>query len=512
MSRFTPELNRDGIQWQEPVGTWKQGQDIVHLATIAEKLVIPRERDNTDLLNSIPTPWSRLLLFESALYNSQHPSHADVMDQWRGLLGLLALSRPLGIDIQPGSAQHTVRLSDFVAEHTIAKTFADLRPHYEINNEDVELYKWDQFHLIVVDGQLLGATSSRTLVFTAIEHHCPTTIPFRNAQGKLSDPLRYYRKFKDQKYLTLLKRWLDSFVSAVEGNQELIEWLGTLPAPPGVAAQRRHEKLLGLLKQWRSEVTRELPANAPQPQLGQLSPLFALTPYNTLPFLPRVPPSGQSDLLLATEAGTRRKILVCFRSERGQNPKTNSMLYNEYGQVVQADQLLVYDGRWMQADEALPETQSFLPADWVYTADPVAELFENHLIEVELPEATEDVGSAYALRVGQKSFLFPFKKVVLDYLTPAELQQFTSIRVVPDQGYMVTLELPLVNGRTIRATRLYEEGSQELILVNNRAQDHLTSELAMWPASPTSVGATTTTSSASALPKTSRRATSTSPP
>src|SRR5215212_9912053 len=131
MSRFTPEMDRDGIQWQEPVGSWKQGQDIVHLATIAEKLVIPPDRENTDILNSIPTPWSRLLLFESALYNAQHPAHADVLDQWRGLLGLLALAHPLGIDLQPGSAENTIRLEDFAGEHVIAKTFADLRPRSE---------------------------------------------------------------------------------------------------------------------------------------------------------------------------------------------------------------------------------------------------------------------------------------------------------------------------------------------------------------------------------------------
>jgi hypothetical protein len=481
MSRFTPEMDRDGIQWQEPVGTWKQGQDIVHLATIAEKLVIPLDRENTDMLNSIPTPWSRLLLFESALYNAQHPSHADVLDQWRGLLGLLALAQPLGINVRPGSAEHTIRLNDFATEHAIAKTFVDLRPRYEINGEDVEQEKWDQFHLIVVDDSLLGATSSRTLVFTAIDHRCPPTIPFQNAHGRLSDPLRYFNKFKDQKYLALLKRWLDNFITAVEGKRDLIAWLGTLPAPPRVTAPRRHEKLLELLRQWRAEAARALPANAPHPQLGPLTPLFTLSPYNSLVFLPHVPPSDQSDLLLSTEAATQKKVLVCYRPARGQNPKTNSLLYNEHGQVVQSDALLIYDGRWMTADGVLPEKLNFLPADCAYISDPVAELFEEQIIEVELPEAAEDKGSSYALRVGQKAFLFPFKRIILDYFTPAELHQFTSIAVEPDQGYRVTLELPLVNGRSIRATRLYEDGSQELVLINNKTQDHRASEMAMWP-------------------------------
>ncbi len=479
MSRFTPEMDRDGIQWQEPVGTWKQGQDIVHLATIAEKLVIPRDRENTDLLNSIPTPWSRLLLFESALYNEQHPSHADVLDQWRGLLGLLALAHPLGIEVRPGAAEHTVRLKEFAAEHAIAKSFADLRPRYEVNGEDAEAEKWDQFHLIVVGGSLLGATSSRTLVFTAIDHRCPATIPFRNTHGRLSDPLRYFKRFGDQKYLGLLRRWLDNFTAAFEGNNALRKWLGTLPAPPNMTAPWRHDKLLDLLRQWRAEATREAPAAAPQ--TGPLTPLFTLAPYNSLAFLPAVPPSGLSDLLLATEGAAKKNVLICFRPAGGQNPKTNSLLYNEHGQVVQSDPLLVYNGRWTTADNALPDELDFLPSDWVYISDPVAELFEEHIIEVKLPEAEEDKGGAFALGAGQKTFLFPFKSSVLNYLTPAEMQRFTTIEVEPDQGYRVTLRLPLVGGRSVRASRLYEDGSRELMLINTPAVDHQTSELAMWP-------------------------------
>jgi hypothetical protein len=481
MSRFTPEMDRDGIQWQEPVGTWKQGQDIVHLATIAEKLVIPPERENTDLLNSVPTPWSRLLLFENALYNEEHPSHADVLDQWRGLLGLLALARPLGIDVRPGSAEHTIKLNDFAAEHAIAKTFADLRPRYEIDGADVEQDKWDQFHLIVVGDSLLGATSPRTLVFTAIDHRCPPTVPFQNSHNRLSDPLRYFKRFRDQKYLALLKRWLDNFTTAVEGNNGLRDWLGALPAPPRVAAPRRHEKLLELLRHWKAEVAREVPAAAAAPQTGPLTPLFTLTPYNSLTFLPPVPPAGLSDLLLTTEAAVHKKVLVCFRPARGQNPKTNSLLYNEHGQVVQSEALLLFDGRWLTADGVLPEELNYLPSDWVAISNPVAELFEEHIIEVELPEADEDRGASYPLRAGQKAFLFPFKKAVLDYFTPAELHRFTSVAVEPDQGYRVTLELPLVNGRSVRATRLYEDGSRELVLINNRTQDHVSSEMALWP-------------------------------
>jgi hypothetical protein len=482
MSRFTPEMDRNGIQWQEPTGTWKEEQDIVHLATIAEKLVVPQDHNNTDLLNSIPTPWSRLLLFENALYNPQHPSHRDILDQWRGLLGLLALAKPLGLNIQPSSEEYTINLSDFAGEHPIAKTFVDLRPHYKVNGADVETGKWERFHLIIVGGQLLGATSPRTLVFTAIDHRCPPEIPFTNKEGRLSDPLIYYKKFKDTKCLTLLKQWLDSFIQAAdERNTDLVTLLGTFPAAPNVTAQKRHGKLLGLLNEWRNEVKREIPSGSASITLGRTEPFFTWPPYHSLLFLPGLPPSNESDLLLATEIASQKRVLVCYRPDRGQNPKKNSMLYNQHGQVIQAEDLRIGDGRWMKSDEKLPERIDFLPEGWEYISDPIAELFEDQLIEVNLPDADEGMDSTYSLKVNHKTFLYPFKKEVLKYFTPSELHQFTRIEVEADRGYRVILKLPLVKGRSIRATRRYEEAAQELVLNNNSAKDHLTSELAMWP-------------------------------
>ncbi len=481
MSRFTPEMDRDGIQWQEPVGAWKQAQDIAHLATIAEKLVIPPDLENTDMLNSIPTPWSRLLLFENALYNHRHPSHGEVLDQWRGLLGLLALANPLGIKIEPSIEPHMIDVPDFAPLHSIAKTFVDLQPHYTIQNNNVEAGKWNQFHLVVVDNQLLGATSPRTLVFTAIDHRCPPTIPFRTAHGKLSDPLAYFARFGDRKYLVLLKQWIDNFVATAKTNQGLINWLGTFPDAPDLVARRRHERLIGLLEEWQHQITAAVPRGAAPIPSGQPLPVFTLRPYDSLTFLPEVPVSGESDLLLATATSTQKKVVICFRPDRSQDPAQTSTLHNERGQMIQSDALLICDGRWTYADQPLPEVLDFLPRGWLYVSDPITELFEDQVIEVELPEAAEDAGSAYTLSVGQKNFLFPFKKIILDYFTPAELSQFTTIEVEADRGYRVTLQLPLVKGRSVRATRRYENGANELILINNKAVDHRSSELAVWP-------------------------------
>lgn len=480
MSQYTPNLERNGIQWYES-GNWKQGQDIVHLQTFAEKMIVPPENQNLDILNSIPTPWSRLLLFESALFNPEHPSHTEILSQWRGLLGLLALANPLGINLSPGSEDMIINLNDFAPQSLIAKTFLDLRPSYKIGNKDVETGKWNSFHFISVDGHILGATSPRTLVFTGVSQtsSCAAAIPFCE-DGHLYDPLKYYEKFNDQKYLALLQSWLQTFINRIENNQELINWLGTFPAPAGTAPQGRHDKILGLFRTWLNEVNLSVSAETQIPQIGQLHSHFTLPNYKDLLFLPEIPYDPASDLLLDTEKVRDKTVVVCYRPAYEPNPKKNSMLYNERNQRIQSDKIKISDGRWVKADEILPEKINFLPADWELISDPVEELFEDKLIEISLP-AAEDTRAAYSLALNVKNFLFPFKQKILNYFEPAEIYRYTKISVEPNQGYHVTLELPLRGGgRKILAARFYEESNNELMILNGN-NDHRTSELAMWP-------------------------------
>lgn len=489
MSQFTPNLNRDGIDWEKPVGTWKQEQDVVHLETFAEKLVIPPESANADILNSIPTPWSRLLLFESALYNNHHPSHAEVLSQWRGLLGLLALAKPLEINLAPSSAEMIVEL-DYFRDSPIAKTFTDLRPRYFVreNNHvtDVEAGKWNKFHLITVDNQVLGATSPRTLVFTGISHQCPPSVPFRSETGRLEDPLNYYKRFRDGKYLTLLQHWLNNFINGLRDDSIIANWLGNQPAAPNTTAQRRHDKLLGILRAWQNEINLEMPKGISISTVTQFDAPFTSHPYDRLLFLPRLsapPDQPESHLLLKTEKVGARKVVVCYRPDRSQSPKISSSLYNSSDRLIQTDSLKIWNGRWIKADSPLPERIDYLPADWDVINDPVAELFEDKLIEVKLARADESNSAVYHLTEAnlQKDFLFPFKERILQYFEPEEIYRYTKIEFIADRGYRITLDIPLHDNRKIKATRIYEGAENEFVILTNNITDHQTSELVMWP-------------------------------
>jgi len=469
MSQFITKLRddkgRDGIEWPTPVGTWKQGESINRLETFANNLDVSHAPGDTDLLNSVPTPWARLLLFESALYKDAHPSHKDIEDQWRGLLGVIALASPLRLNVTIKS----ITLSQQVTQHgsQIAKTFADLRPHHLLGGGDVEQGKWNDFQMILVDDVVLGATSPRTLVFTGVAQQCPASIPFRSPHGRLSDPVAYYRKFNDTFYLGLLARWIAGMLATLQQSPQLAAWMGSTPAAPGASQVNRIDSLQERLREWQRELGGVQPAGI----IGNPSSRFTLSPYSLITSLPDPPQQqNQSDLFIS---GRRVKdTVVCYRPEGG------SKLLNSFGQELVNEPLRVYNGRWIQANQPLPLPLNFLPADIKRIEDPLA-LFEDTLIQVALPENPEAV---YELAVGdrqvsQKKYLYPFKVEILKYFSPAEIAANTSITPnAQTNSLRVEFNIPVENNRVVRAAREYPLDTGVIA-----DTDTVTAELAAWP-------------------------------
>lgn len=456
VTKLREERGRDGIEWPTPVGTWKQGENINRLETFANNLDVSQAPGDTDLLNSVPTPWARLLLFESALYQIQHPSHGDIQDQWRGLLGVLALAEPLRLDIKVSA----IALGD-LQQSRIAKTFSDLRPRYVVGDADVEAKKWNDFQVIRVDDVVLGATSPRTLVFTGVAHKCPASIPFQSPQGRLSDPVAYYKRFGDTQYLGLLAYWINGLITSLQHDQVVRNWLGYVPAAPGAAPTERMSSLINRLQAWQTELS-----GTPQlPVTGNQSSRFTVNPYGVVKGLPFVQGTGESSLYLRG----RRDVIACYNSLRG------SRLLNAFDQELINEPLRIYDGRWIQANQPLPLPFNFLPDSIRVIEDPLA-LFEDSLIQVSIPANPEAV---YSLRVGDernsRTYLFPFKPDILNYFRPDEIAENTKIIQNPQANSLrVELNISLENNRVIKASREYALDNS--VIVNT-----ITSELAAWP-------------------------------
>ncbi len=454
MSRYLPKLHsRDGIKWKQP-GEWQQ-ESITRLSDFAVKLEVTQSATQTDMLNSVPVPWARLLMFETALFNSGHPAHAEIVEQWRGLLGLIALGGQLGVILQP----YTVSLLDFEKKHPIARTFLDLSPGYAASAKVGESDKWESWQLLLADGEVIGATSPRTLIFTGVSHHCPDSIPFRSSAGRLTDPAKYFRKFNDTETLSLLGYWIDSLIQRLHDDPQTQNWLGALPVALGGTSIKRSDQLLTQLSNWRGEIG-GTSATAP----GVPLPVFNLSPYKqTLTALPAIPES-RSDFFLAASNN-----LLIFYSPHA---PISSCICNANGMVLMGEPLRVFGRHWVLANDEITVSKSVIPPRFKVIKDP-ASLFEDSLLKVDLPEK-ELV--ADALRVGGESYLFPFKAQILDYYSPGEIVRNTKTREIPERNAIeVTLELPLRNQRFIRVAREYRRDTEVF------SDGLLTPNMAVWP-------------------------------
>ncbi|MDQ3917282.1 MAG: hypothetical protein M3348_02160, partial [Acidobacteriota bacterium] len=430
------------------------------LAILARNLDTSRSKDRPDKLHSVPTPWARLLLFETALYDKNHPAHDEVRSQWRGLLGLVGLANVLGLGNRLKATPF-----DLGAQRAgdLRSAFQELRPRHASGGRDLEQGKWDSFGLIFLDQHLLGGTSPRTLVFTGIAHECPPSIPFCTQQGRLADPAEYYKR-RDGVFLDVLRQWIDHLKSTVEQDAKLIEWLGQTPSDANAQPESRHEKLVGALQEWLDEI-------------GEIEGAVELVtaahsrlpfPYDFIRHVEEAKIPRKSDLFFA---GREDLILGYYR---GDSPASGSQLVDAHDNAVAGQPVTIWPGHQVAGGQALPRRLDFLPADIEVVRDP-AELFEDSLIEIEVfdPQATS------CLALDGKTYLLPFRRKVVDLFAETELAKIvrqTSIRRLDSATIRVEAKFPLSRGWQVKAFRDYRH--EEHVVDSAR---HATQYLAMWP-------------------------------
>lgn len=457
-SKFLPPLiTRDGLNYPRS-GSWMRNVSFNKLATLAKNLDTSRSKNHPDKLHSIPTPWARLLLFESALYDKDHPAHEEVTNQWRGLLGLIGLAKVLGLE-------HKLDVPTFSlpgeAPGDLKNAFDVLRPQHVMDGRDLEQNKWNDFGLIYFDGALLGGTSPRTIVFTGISHQCPPNIPFRSEQGRLSDPSAYYKQH-DTQFLHVILQWVDHLIATVTANHSLADFLGEQPSDPNAQTESRHRQLLAALVEWKNDLAGETSEAVMVPAGFSRLP----APYDFVKHIDHIENGNGAggDLFLRTN----NNLIVCYR------PNNDSVIVDAYGNRVTGQALRIFGLHLVQPNQVPPVNLDFLPPHLKVIKDPL-DLFEDTLIEIDVIDSR----AVFCLSVGKKNYLLPFKESFSEFFTAEEAAEIIrNIHVSQPDGTTIRVELtiPLVKGRSIRAHKDYRQ--------ENIANDNLdlpTQQLAMWP-------------------------------
>jgi hypothetical protein len=457
-SKFLPPIvTRDGLSYPAP-GDWMQNVSFNKLATLAKNLDTSKSRTNADKLHSVPTPWARLLLFETALFEKGHPAHYEVRDQWRGLLGLIGLANILGLKEQIQVKPFNLRSE---SPGDLRDAFTTLRPRHLINERDQETDKWDTFGLISVNGNVIGSTSPRTLVFTGISHLCPISIPFRSLRGSLIDPAEYYRG-TDSMLLSALRQWIQTLHRSIQMDQSFIRWLGERPTDPNAQPESRAGKTLNALQEWMNEID----DSEEQVQIVMSDHSRLPGRYQVIKHIHSAELTRDSDLFLQD----RTNLMVLFR------PHADSRLVDSHDNELTGESINLFSGHRITYGQSLPQRLDFLPADVTVIDNPV-ELFEEALIEIQIIESRNIV----CLTLEKKNYLLPFKEKVLELFSRDELAaliQEMKIQRIDASTIRVELNLPLVKGRKVK---VHKNFIQNQTIITNDKTDHPTQYVAMWP-------------------------------
>lgn len=452
--RFLPQL---GPERPNPSGAnagWTEhGNGVVTLAKYSAALVVAGRDTPPERLKSIPSPWSRLLLFEQALFQRAHPAHRQVLSEWRGMLGCLALSDYLKL-------QMTVTPVDFDGVNGPMQVLRSMAPA----GDAPEL--WNHHVLISIGGRLVGGTSPRTLVFTGIRSSTPPSVPFQR-NSRLIDPTTHYLESGDAESLLLLERWLERTREWLrEVERPLQGYLGVQPAAPGSDPVSRAELVTKLLAEWHQDTLRALdgmgPVPAPEVQFGKsrlisngfpdkhpAADIFGALRFVRVSGIPKPSDMRIRDGEKVFNPGLRGMLL------RDENPYTGRV------QLPAGQHGSIKRGRF---ELALSPEQLGDP-----NAPDLGTFFQPSLIEVT-GAATEQVS---VLQAAGRQFLYPFNEAILAHLEPDTLATYTRASGDPAAGIRVTVDIPLRNDLVLR----YEQDYLGRDIVSGVAAPNL----AVWP-------------------------------
>jgi len=435
-------------QMPDVAGKWDTQQKRI-LGSVADGIVVDEQALSRGI-SSVPDIWARPLMFASALRpGSQHPLRDQLLDEWRGLLGLLALSQVGG-----GYNLELVRVQ--LGSGVFADALRQLEPA-AVQLETNRAYRWSNVVIIKVDGIAVGALSPRTLVYTGTDYArllSTTTLDVKDKRGLLS-----IRALQGQEEKHGLAEWV------VQLRRRLTKILDGDPANAGVGL------INGLLRDWEEDLRQEL-------GLGRADVDAADVDIDSEP----LPVRGGEDI--RNDYQVYRELLRPLKSVEPLRPRTDVALKNTRTPaktvVLITRDAVAGDVRlWggMRRSNLGEETDQVLARHFKGPADTridKEDLSKHNALWVR-PEAffLSDVllkaagGGAFTvvsdgILTPDARFVPPLKREILDYFSVRDLQSL-GLEFVreTDQEIKFRLRLPLRNGAAVLVEKTYRYRNPE---------------------------------------------------
>lgn len=378
---------------------------------------------------SIPSPWAKFILFETALFNEGLDSlHKNIISEWRGLMAFLALRELRGFNV----SFDEISLAD--KRGTFYDILMKTRPSNYIFEADA---LWDRLYLIRMDQvHVIGMLSNSTFVCAPYEYGIKARINlekrvswFKN--GKFADPVPYI----DSEYAEALVIWLQELSGQIRNYAQG----GNL------------NKIIGLFNDFISDIKARFDSGLFR-QVGALQCTNASTPALNVCQLMKISvrrrdDDGASDVALYANSNFIIVSKRMWNIEVNHNAAEKIRIFGnvslrEYPEDFVSGSKMF--GLWRIPDDTV-----------IYKAEDLF-LKEIYMIKLESDEAavddTDSPGNRNAFsgytgtvhfRGSRYSVIWPVSKVLLEHISPWEIKDNIKVKAINDSQIEVSLKIKL---------------------------------------------------------------------
>lgn len=462
---FLNKVKAEGDTGLKPpkAGKWKADADF--LATYARVVEVQEELSVKDMARSVPSVFQRPLQFFQALEHRDNPLHVAVQSEWRGLLAAIALEQLLNAPIETKffkvpevGAEESSRVGN--AEIGDLHFRAALR--YQLPQRKLEkdasnggpraVSDFESWEMLRCQGELLGATSPWSMVYTAASYKAPRAIPWQDQEGKLIDPIAHFDPLRkgeklENKHVALpmLYAWVSDLVkrSGSFGYEAALTQYKTV--------------IVQQLEAWQAALA---PYRNHDMRVNADSSRFSTAPFsNVLTYVAGIAGGDQeSDVLIETRAG-RRLLLSEFLAPHTRIYKGTFVAQIDIGKLPPEG--LEFKTR---GDKTI--AQPFLHAEIFF--------FSRRLIRLPLAPGALQARTGQQQTSNVNTLALPIRPEFFRYFTHEQLQSWLTVEDRGlEGGAVATLHLPVVGGGSRAIRRVY--GAGDVISVPD------TPGFAVWP-------------------------------
>lgn len=459
---FLPKITT-GANIDEPIASsvWEDKTKKIILS-ISDGIEID-ENAYTRGVSSIPDIYARPLTFLSALRSEHHPLRKRVLQEWKGLISLLALHQ-----VKPdlnSLAVTPVTLND----EKFSRALKNLAPQkVKLQSNGIE-YAWTDILIIKFDDIPIGAFSPATLVYTSSDY----CTELKKRAFSLKDDDGFLKPPSKSEGLEYVGEWLEWFI------KQFNQYANTTEDKTSNGYKYAGD-LNKLLDTWLVEIRSELGKGSNE-SLDVARVKVADEPIELSESCSFLPKYGIYKALLTPLVKDENFIDAATKSEYALKHKRNKSRYKEV--VVITSALLAKDKvLWdeLRPSELNKDTnillanffkeasgnrinQVNLQSDNAIWVRPEMYFLSNTLLKSKNDEILP-IGEMF-LNGGNSKYILPFKPEILNFFSPSDIEELLHPTFeTKEDKVLFSFTLPLIDNSIVEVKKIYKLKGADLTI------------------------------------------------